>query len=942
MPLHVFVSGESANVAENLDANFQFLLGLIQGTAGGSQATAIGTSTCTGLAQPLTGTLGTAVGTSIAQAFNGALVQNPAIGQATGSSTSNVVGAANVLSPGTAVGGPAVAIAFTGTTSPATAAATGTSATSFIGSGTARSQLGTTGLATVLGISAQQIASQGNTAGLSSANGVGQGGASESPDNTFLTQPSQTIFASNSPGQTSVSLSSFTLSANPGVVVVNGVNDSTTSNVVELWYNLHVLHRENVDGTWFRWSGPGTWVPEANPLPQFIAESVEGLSVASTSVTMYSSATPGQAAPTGASVANGQLQTWTLSAVPGLVVHNNVQDPTTTNTTQLYYHVHTVWKQNSSSQWATWSGTSWTNQATGPVPNAPTINVAQIPSQVNTNTTIQVTGTYQDFTGAGVPTLQYADNPTISSQNTTFDPNNKAGTITLSNANETAASTGAGTVQSVRSTTSYSTGKIIFEATIGAITSNWEFGFANAGFPMTGVSLGDSNGGIGFQPNFGGGSQAIVYNAAIASSLAAGAANSANGDRVTICCDFTNKLFWVTSAAMRTAGFAWNNSNSANPATGSGGISFSAATGPFFIVFNEFDSGGSVTLNTLGPFAVATPAGFAAWDVTSSGSTTWLALPNTTGVTSSAFSFIHPPITTQSASYTIGVRDANSTGVIGVSNAFQVQTPGILTLNPMTLDNTTFQANQAPGAHVGFLTIPVSGGSFTGTVSCSNSNFTVTGTGSPREVVTTAVLGAGNFTNVVFTAHQSGAVNDGETLTVSLTAQAEAATATVITATGGNPIVGSSTPGTAGSQLSWNLIVGGKISLNGVSQTLLSNVTELYYINHTLYIQQTVSGVVSWQFYNGTVISGGQLAASNLTSSSTPVPSIALNTTSFPPNTNGNTGITSTLVSAGSGLGGVTWTEDSASFQFQNGNQLWTVGTLPAGSYSINITATIS
>ena len=67
---------------------------------------------------------------------------------------------------------------------------------------------------------------------------------------------------------------------------------------------------------------------------------------------------------------------------------------------------------------------------------------------------------------------------------------------------------------------------------------------------------------------------------------------------------------------MRSGGNNWNNSATANPATGTGGFSFSGMLSPVFIVFNEQDPTGVAVLNTTGPFAVTTPAGFSPWDNT--------------------------------------------------------------------------------------------------------------------------------------------------------------------------------------------------------------------------------------------------------------------------------------------------------------------------------------
>jgi hypothetical protein len=358
-------------------------------------------------------------------------------------------------------------------------------------------------------------------------------------------------------------------------------------------------------------------------------------------------------------------------------------------------------------------------------------------------------------------------------------------------------------------------------------------------------------------------------------------------------------------------------------------------TGPYFICFSDGDATGAVTLNTAGPFAVSIPNGFLAWDATAA--TTYQSLPTGATVTPTSFSFVHPAMTTLNFAATVSVRDSVATGVVGQSNAFQVATAGVITLFPMTLSNSTFQANAASGTTVGTVTIPASGGTFSGTVSTTDSKFVVNGTGGSRLLQTTQVVGPGTFP-VTLQAIMNNAVNTGETLTVSLLAGAESPQATDITTTGIS-IIGSSTPGTAGAQLTWALAAGNRITLAGVVQNAFTNITELYYINHKLYMKIN-SVPVAWSVYNGAAASGGQLAAGAFTSTSDPHPIVTLNKTSFAPGTNGPTGILATLISASDTLPSVTWSDDSASFNF-SGNGLSTTGALPAGTYPINITGTI-
>lgn len=196
---------------------------------------------------------------------------------------------------------------------------------------------------------------------------------------------------------------------------------------------------------------------------------------------------------------------------------------------------------------------------------------------------------------------------------TTFNPSDKSATITLSNGNLTAtSSTSVG--QAVRSTTSYSSGKIYFEVTLGTVTTDIAIGIANSSWTLSDPGqLGSNTQSVGFyavSPT-----QAIYYNS---SQLSTGASASSNGEIVSVAVDFTNKLIWVKTAVMIAASQPWNNSSSANPATGTAGVSFSGiAAGPYFVTFDTLEGGSVATVNFGNTaFNRAAPSGFSPWDNT--------------------------------------------------------------------------------------------------------------------------------------------------------------------------------------------------------------------------------------------------------------------------------------------------------------------------------------
>lgn len=205
------------------------------------------------------------------------------------------------------------------------------------------------------------------------------------------------------------------------------------------------------------------------------------------------------------------------------------------------------------------------------------------------------------------------------SQPTVWNTADKSASINIGAGGLSATSTvgfafGTGTA-SVRGTTAKSTGKACFEAALTAATNSWNLGLANTNFDLAQpIGLGTGADGVGFEPGgVGGNGNSIFFNTA---ALSNGTIQSPSGDAATICVDLGANLIWATSGTMRGQGFPWNNSATANPATGAGGLSIAGIGGPLFIIFNEGDAGGVSTLNTAGPFAVATPATFSAWDAT--------------------------------------------------------------------------------------------------------------------------------------------------------------------------------------------------------------------------------------------------------------------------------------------------------------------------------------
>jgi hypothetical protein len=155
--------------------------------------------------------------------------------------------------------------------------------------------------------------------------------------------------------------------------------------------------------------------------------------------------------------------------------------------------------------------------------------------------------------------------------------------ITLSGGSLVATTTSA-TQGAVRGNTSSASGKIYAEFTITNATGTlWSVGFANSTASLS-AALGSNTNSVVLQPNQTG--RAFFNNASLGTDYAGIA-----GLTVCIAFDITGKLFWA-----RYDNGYWNHSATANPATGTGGRSVATiAAGPYFPIFGDNGSGGSVT-----------------------------------------------------------------------------------------------------------------------------------------------------------------------------------------------------------------------------------------------------------------------------------------------------------------------------------------------------------
>lgn len=178
---------------------------------------------------------------------------------------------------------------------------------------------------------------------------------------------------------------------------------------------------------------------------------------------------------------------------------------------------------------------------------------------------------------------------------TTWNPNDLL-TAALSNGNLTVISSGS--PAGVRTMTGFTSGKYYWEVTV----STWAQPTTTPGFSLATVAI-NSGTGNAYLLRAG----AIMVNG-VNSGSSLGARTS--GDIIGIAIDFGSNLCWFRVAPSGN----WNGSGTANPATGTGGISISSiATGPLFPYCYLNAAGETMTANFgASGFSGAVPSGFAA------------------------------------------------------------------------------------------------------------------------------------------------------------------------------------------------------------------------------------------------------------------------------------------------------------------------------------------
>jgi hypothetical protein len=186
--------------------------------------------------------------------------------------------------------------------------------------------------------------------------------------------------------------------------------------------------------------------------------------------------------------------------------------------------------------------------------------------------------------------------PSFATFNTTDDVAN----ITRSNGNLTLTYTSGSSFHGVRATNSHLTGKFYFEVTPASNAGNTMVGIANANWIPENSLIFNTLDSVGYR-----GSGEVGTNSGSLATVQTWSLNT-----ISVAVDLGAQLLWV-----RVDAGNWNNSGTANPATGVGGISISSLNaGPYFPAVTQADTGEIITANFgATAYAETVPAGFGNW-----------------------------------------------------------------------------------------------------------------------------------------------------------------------------------------------------------------------------------------------------------------------------------------------------------------------------------------
>lgn len=206
---------------------------------------------------------------------------------------------------------------------------------------------------------------------------------------------------------------------------------------------------------------------------------------------------------------------------------------------------------------------------------------------------------------SGTHTLTVTDNvvsgatSTTAASPVTWNPADKTSNVTLSNGNKTATISG-GSPGGVRATVAIAASGTVptaFEIKMTTLDSVWVGGVADSTFNLTfHGGIGVDIHAIGTYPSTAAGQQnpqSVYWNNG---GLYFGTVSSSAGETLSIIVSGTH--YWASDETQRAAtGIIWNGSNTADPATGVGGLSFSGIGSTLFPAFQDSNGVGAATIN---------------------------------------------------------------------------------------------------------------------------------------------------------------------------------------------------------------------------------------------------------------------------------------------------------------------------------------------------------
>lgn len=169
---------------------------------------------------------------------------------------------------------------------------------------------------------------------------IGDGSTLDLSGTVVVSAPNDSVIWN---GQTSdiIDQSGNTWSLTNGVVQENGSNAGFSESVTQIGFINGTLWQENSNNLWWDWNG-STWAPTNGQSASPFSESITNSVITNNSLQALVDASGNE---------------WNVNS--GLVLQNGAAVAGATNVVEAAYVNHTLWQENSQSNWASWTGSSW-------------------------------------------------------------------------------------------------------------------------------------------------------------------------------------------------------------------------------------------------------------------------------------------------------------------------------------------------------------------------------------------------------------------------------------------------------------------------------------------------------------------------------------------------------------------------------------------------------